>query len=259
MIDAPDIGRAACRSSSRFGFTAPIIAARYNAKALRGVEWVAQLTTCASTCRCAEIGTNSLSGILRDIHGNEPSNRPCGYTMIRPILHRPTLADAEDLLAFELTNRAYFEHWINARPASYYALDAVKQAIAQAAHEQNADSSHQFLIKLEQQIVGRVNLTGMARGHFHKATLGYRIAKEHTGHGIASAAIDQVIDLAFREMGLWRLEATVREENQGSVKVLVRNGFRQFGRARQSLLMHGQWYDLLYFERHNHNWAGPIR
>jgi ribosomal-protein-alanine N-acetyltransferase len=177
--------------------------------------------------------------------------------MDRPTLHRPTQADAENLLAFELANRAYFEHWINARPTHYYALDAVKQAIAQAAHDQHADTAHQFLIKLNQQIVGRVNLTGIARGHFHKATLGYRIGQAHTGHGIARAAIDQVIDLAFKEMRLWRLEATARPENIGSVKVLERNGFHQFGRARQSLFMHGQWYDLLYFERHNSNWAGP--
>jgi len=166
-------------------------------------------------------------------------------------LHRPTPADAEELLAFELDNRAYFEHWINARPASYYSLEAVRQAIDAAARERTADTAHQFLIKAEGRIVGRINLTGVVRPHFGKAMLGYRIAEACAGRGHASAAVALVLKEAFEGLKLWRIEATARPENAGSVRVLERNGFTLFGRSLRSMWLRGQWYDLLQFERHN--------
>jgi ribosomal-protein-alanine N-acetyltransferase len=166
-------------------------------------------------------------------------------------LYRPTPADAEELLAFELDNRAYFEHWINARPASYYSLEAVRRAIDDAVRERAADTSHQFLIKAERRIVGRINLTGVVRPHFGKAMLGYRIAQACAGRGYASAAVALVLKEAFEELKLWRIEATARPENAGSVRVLERNGFTAFGRSLRSMWLRGQWYDLLQFERHN--------
>ena len=166
-------------------------------------------------------------------------------------LHRPHPDDAEELLAFELDNRAYFEHWINARPAAYYSLDAVRKAIDAAAREQAADTAHQFLIKAEGRIVGRINLTGVVRPHYGKAMLGYRIAEASAGQGYASQAVALVLKKAFEELKLWRIEASARPENAGSVRVLERNGFNVFGRSLRSMWLRGQWYDLLQFERHN--------
>ena len=54
-------------------------------------------------------------------------------------LAAPTMADAADLLEFELQNRAFFERSINARPAAYYALEGVRAAIAAAAADAQAD------------------------------------------------------------------------------------------------------------------------
>ncbi len=166
-------------------------------------------------------------------------------------LHRPHPGDAEELLAFELDNRAYFEHWINARPASYYSLEAVRKAIDEAVREGAQDRAHQFLIKAEGRIVGRINLTGVVRPHYGKAMLGYRIAEACAGRGYASAAVALVLKEAFEGLKLWRVEASARPENAGSVRVLERNGFSVFGRSLRSMWLHGQCYDLLQFERHN--------
>jgi RimJ/RimL family protein N-acetyltransferase len=38
--------------------------------------------------------------------------------------------------------------------------------------------------------------------------------------------------------------------NLGSVRVLLRNGFVQFGHSRNSFELGGLWYDRLHFERH---------
>ena len=58
------------------------------------------------------------------------------------------------------------------------------------------------------------------------------------------------LEQAFGTHGLGRIEAVARPENKGSIRVLERNGFRQFGRSRRSFELGGEWYDRLLFERH---------
>jgi [ribosomal protein S5]-alanine N-acetyltransferase len=163
----------------------------------------------------------------------------------------PSIDDAAEVLAFEEENRAFFETSINARPPDYYSLDSVRKAIDAALQEARTGTAFQYLVRNESGVMlARVNLTRERRDHFHSAELGYRVAESATGKGVAAEAVRQVVALAFNEHGLVRLEATTREQNVGSVKVLERNGFAQFGRARRSFQLRGVWYDLLHFERH---------
>lgn len=166
-------------------------------------------------------------------------------------LEPPALHQVDELLAFETRNRAFFEQSINARAASYYSESGVAQALEAARRDAENDSAYQYLVRDSAgELVGRVNLTRVRRAHFHSAELGYRMAQSAGGRGYASEAVRQVVDKAFGTHGLKRLEATVRPENEGSVKVLLRNGFTAFGRSTRSFELAGHWYDLLHFERH---------
>jgi ribosomal-protein-alanine N-acetyltransferase len=162
----------------------------------------------------------------------------------------PRSEDAAALLAFELENRAFFEARINARPASYYTLAGVYAAIEEAMRDEAADKAYQHVVRdAAGVLVGRVNLTRVRRAHFHVAELGYRIGEAACGKGYASAAVGQVVARAFKELQLVRLEAVTRPENIASRRVLVRNGFIEFGRSRQSFELAGVWYDTIHFER----------
>jgi ribosomal-protein-alanine N-acetyltransferase len=163
----------------------------------------------------------------------------------------PCATDSAALLDFELNNRAFFESHINARPPSYYSEEGVAQAIEAAVADAAQDRGYQFLVKTESgDLVGRVNLSAVKRQHFHSAVLGYRMAQNAAGKGVASEAVRQVVDTAFGALGLLRIEADARVENVGSVRVLLRNGFSQYGHSRRSFELAGLWYDRLHFERH---------
>lgn len=167
------------------------------------------------------------------------------------LLSPPTSADDSDLLAFEVRNRTFFERSINKRQAEYYSLEGVRKAISTAAHDAQAGIAFQYLVRDEGgSLVARVNLSRVKRAHFYSAEVGYRVAESATGRGVAAEAVRQAVSLAFSKYELYRLEATSRPENVGSIRVLERNGFKQFGRARRSFQLQGVWYDLLYFERH---------
>jgi ribosomal-protein-alanine N-acetyltransferase len=164
---------------------------------------------------------------------------------------RPVVAgDAAALLRFELEHRAYFERWVNARDPKFYSEQGVDAAIAAAEAARAGDQAFQYLIVEDGRIVGRVNLTAVRRTHFQSAELGYRIGEHDGGRGIASRAVALCLEQAFGTHGLRRIEAVARPENKGSIRVLERNGFVQFGHSRRSFELGGQWFDRLLFERH---------
>ena len=162
-----------------------------------------------------------------------------------------SLDDREDLLHFEQENRAFFESQVTARPAGYHSPAGIQAAVERALREAQEDLGYQYLIRdAQSRLIGRINLSHVRRAHFFSAELGYRIAQRACGQGHASAAVRQVLDLAFGPLGLQRLEAHARATNPASVRVLQRCGFVQFGRSRRSMELQGVWHDRLYFERH---------
>lgn len=166
-------------------------------------------------------------------------------------LAAPGLDDVDEMLAFETANRAFFEAHINARAASYYSTEGVRAAVAAAIEDARGDRAYQFLVRdARGALVGRINLAQVKRAHFHSAVLGYRIGRDAGGKGYAGAAVKAVLALAFGQLGLLRIEADAGADNVASQRVLLRNGFVQYGRSRRSFALNGVWHDRLHFERH---------
>ncbi len=166
-------------------------------------------------------------------------------------IHLISEQDVEDLRRFEVANRKFFESRINARPAAYYEDGGVEAAVAEALQDVAKDRGYQYLIRdAAGHLVGRVNLSHVRRQHFHSCELGYRIGESENGKGYASQAVKLVLAQALGPLGLMRVEARARADNIGSVRVLQRNGFVQFGRSLRSFEIGGEWFDVLCFEAH---------
>ena len=161
-----------------------------------------------------------------------------------------TPAMAEELLEFELLNRAFFEERINARPPEFYSKAGVDSAIQAAMHQARQDQGYQYLIRVAGELVGRVNLSQVRRQHFHSASLGYRIGERFNGRGYAKQAVSLALQKGFDVHELQRIEACARPENQASIHVLLANGFVQYGHSKRSFELHGQWFDTVHFECH---------
>lgn len=159
-------------------------------------------------------------------------------------------SDLDELTDFEFRNREFFESWINARPEAYYAPGGVADAIAAAQEDAARDLAYQFLLREDGILVARVNLTQVKRAHYHCASLGYRVGADHNGRGLAKAAVRLATEQGFSALSLHRIEATCRPENPASIKVLVANGFVQFGHSRRCFQLGDSWFDLLHYEAH---------
>lgn len=81
------------------------------------------------------------------------------------------------------------------------------------------------------------------------AALGFWVDAAVEGRGIAHEALTAVLAFAFGPLGLTRLEAAVLPENQRSLSLLERLGFRHEGLARGKVAVDGGRTDHLLFVR----------
>jgi ribosomal-protein-alanine N-acetyltransferase len=133
--------------------------------------------------------------------------------------------DAEALLTFERDNREWFERHIDPRDSAFYSVQGVTDHIAAYLSEFAAGTWHPFVIEdLGGRIIGRANLKGIDTSQ-RSAEVGYRIAQNACGQGLATLAVKHLIQEAQLRWNLKQLVANVYAGNTGSAKVLDRCGF----------------------------------
>lgn len=68
------------------------------------------------------------------------------------------------------------------------------------------------------------------------------------GTGVTSAAVRDLVTLAFRDFGLHALHAWAMQQNAASLRVLRKTGFREAGRLRHSACLDGHPTDRILFD-----------
>ena len=79
------------------------------------------------------------------------------------------------------------------------------------------------------------------------ANLGYWVRTSATGRGVASEAVRQLADFAFRETDLVRLEIVCAVGNERSQRAAARAGALREGVLRQRLVLHGVSVDAVLY------------
>lgn len=72
------------------------------------------------------------------------------------------------------------------------------------------------------------------------ATIGYFLSESHWGKGIATEAVNRLLDFLFTDVNVNRIQAEVMPPNENSKKVLLKNGFVYEGTLRQAMLWSGK-------------------
>lgn len=82
---------------------------------------------------------------------------------------------------------------------------------------------------------GETALCGTIGFDVHGGTLsfGYVLARSHWGRGVASAAFGALVDWAFAQPTVFRVEAYCRPENRGSSRVMEKCGLAYEGLIRR--------------------------
>lgn len=157
-----------------------------------------------------------------------------GYS-IRPLLPE----DVDAVLQFELAHKSFFEQSIEARPDEFYQPEAVQQHIAEfLLLKQQTLALPTLIFNTNNELIGRATIKDIDQIS-KSAYVGYRIAEHWSGKGVASFALDQLIQQA-KQMGLMILFACVSTENSASERVLIKAGFQQMETIPQVAIVRGK-------------------
>ncbi|WP_291801084.1 GNAT family protein [Cellulomonas sp.] len=162
---------------------------------------------------------------------------------------RITLDDAPVIAELVRANREFLAPWEPIRPEGYATVDGQREVIRTALeqHEQGSTLPH-VIVDDSGCVIGRITLNGITRGPFQSCSLGYWLSAAENGRGLATAAVHDMMRLAFEELGLHRVEAGTLLHNVRSQRVLERNGFVRFGVAPAYLKIAGAWQDHILFQ-----------
>ena len=100
-----------------------------------------------------------------------------------------------------------------------------------------------------EKLLGGINLNNIRRGVSQSATLGYWIGEAYARQGYTTEATLLLLNHAFRDMGLHRVEAACLPTNAASIALLKKTGFEQEGFAKSYLKIAGLWHDHILFAR----------
>lgn len=160
-----------------------------------------------------------------------------------------TVQDAEELLALRRINGEFLAPWEPIREPEQLTLAGQRTAIEKLLGDQERGLALAHVVIDQDRIIGRVTLTNIVRGVFQSCNLGYWVSSADNGRGHATAAVSEIVQLAFCELGLHRVEAGTLAHNIASQRVLERNDFERFGLARRYLQIAGRWQDHVLFQR----------
>jgi ribosomal-protein-alanine N-acetyltransferase len=139
-------------------------------------------------------------------------------------------------------DRAFLDPWEPMRTDSFFTLEVQQRGISKLrAAEDLVDFG--IVLAGTEELVGRVQLSGISPEPFQNAHLGYFVAERHNGRGYATEAVRQAVDAAFGPLELHRVQAAVMPRNVASIRVLEKAGFREEGFAPRYLRIAGAWED----------------
>jgi len=113
--------------------------------------------------------------------------------------------------------------------------------------ERLAGSQYAFGIFVDGTFAGELNLNNIVRGAMQSATIGYWIDRARAGRSLMSESIVVLMQFAFEELNLHRLEICIIPRNSNSRRVVEKLDLREEGTAQRFLEINGAWEDHVRF------------
>jgi ribosomal-protein-alanine N-acetyltransferase len=155
----------------------------------------------------------------------------------RVAIRRPTPADCDEFVALMQSSQEFLLPWGD-YPAS-------EERFHKYLQSRNGQTDDGFLLCHRQSnaILGVINLNCIVRGFFQSAYLGYYIGTKFLRQGYMTEGLKLVINYAFSQMKLHRLEVNIQPDNAASLALVQKCGFHKEGFSPRYLQIHGQWRD----------------
>lgn len=160
------------------------------------------------------------------------------------VLRHPTIGDFLVWSALREESRDFLVPWEPTWPSDDLTRLAFRRRLRRYYREIREDLSYPFFVYSQTgALLGSLILSNVRRGVTQSGTIGYWIGERFAGRGYMTAAVRAVVNFAFDELALHRVEAACLPRNERSRRLLRRVGFHEEGLARAYLRINGAWED----------------
>lgn len=161
------------------------------------------------------------------------------------LILRQLLRDDTDFVFQHFGNPAVTQYLLDEPPVTEYAqAEEIVQFYAEPKGK--AHNRWKLILKSNKQPIGTVGYHKWAKRYF-RAEIGYDLSPDFWRQGYMSEALHAVLSHGFEHMELNRIDALVYVENERSIQLLQKLGFKQEGLLRDYFYLDGKFYDHYIF------------
>ena len=153
------------------------------------------------------------------------------------------------VLDYVLRNKDFLEKWETEKNENYFTLNYQKMSLKRDLDNFKLEKSLKFWIfkkNNKKRIIGSISLDNIIRGPFQSCFLGYKLDKDELNKGYMTEAVEKIVEIAFNNYGLHRIEANIMPRNIASIRVVEKLGFYNEGLAKKYIMLNGKWEDHIH-------------
>jgi ribosomal-protein-alanine N-acetyltransferase len=153
------------------------------------------------------------------------------------LLRPPTSRDRAEFIALNRASKAFHRGLVSPPTTAVQFVSFLERV--------DTEISVTFFICLvaDGAIVGTITLSQIFRGGFQNAYLGYYVGAPHASRGHMTEALQLLLQFAFKQLKLHRLEANIQPRNAASIALVERAGFVLEGFSPRYIKICGRWRD----------------
>lgn len=152
-------------------------------------------------------------------------------------LESPTMDRADEFIAATRRSRRLHHPWLCPPDTLERYEDFVERSLG------STRCSYLVCRRADDALAGCVNVSNITRGARQSAVIGYCVFIPWNGQGLMEAGLRLVLNQCFGPLRLHRIEASIQPENNRSVALGARLGFRREGFSPRYLKIGGRWRD----------------
>lgn len=154
--------------------------------------------------------------------------------------------DARTINRLLRDNRSWLQKW-EATVPGFEGPPPAREMIRNVLRLARKDQVAPFVIEYQGTVVGQITVSGLSFGSLASGAAGYWVSESVAGRGVTPTALALVVDWAFTNLGIHRMEVCIRPENEASLRVVRKLGFRYEGLRRRYIHIDGDWRDHFCF------------
>ena len=161
--------------------------------------------------------------------------------------------DAKELFDVVNDSRSYLREWLPW--VDHMKQEADYEPIIEMWLKQfSANDGFQAGILYKGKIVGMIGFHGVDWAN-RKTSIGYWLSEKHQGNGIMTEAVKTLLNIAFTEYKLNRVEIQCGVENEKSKAIPERLGFKQEGIIRDAEYLYDHFHDCILYGMLAKEWS----